>query len=329
MTMPVITVTPHVAIDQTILLDRLVPGTVHRAESVRYNAGGKGVNVSSCLADWGVRSRASGFLGRGNAGLFETLCRDKGIDDLFIRVPGLCRTNVKLVDSRDTTDINLPGITVTPEDLAGLEAALRDAAGQEPGVAVLAGSLPKGCPDGLYARITELFGDAGFKVVLDADGTVLNRSLDNAALPFSVKPNRHELAGWAGKKLDGLESIADEAERLHTRGIPLVVVSLGSEGALFVADEGVLHAVAKTEIAAGTVGAGDAMVAGITAALCEGATLERIARLSTAFSIGKLSRSGPNLPPPGEVEAIAARVSITAIRPRTNNSRFPENRRTI
>ena len=36
----VVTLTLNPAIDQTVTLDRLVPGAVHRARAVRSNAGG-------------------------------------------------------------------------------------------------------------------------------------------------------------------------------------------------------------------------------------------------------------------------------------------------
>lgn len=51
--MSVVTVTLNPALDQTVTLDALTPGAVHRARGVRKDAGGKGVNVAACLADWG------------------------------------------------------------------------------------------------------------------------------------------------------------------------------------------------------------------------------------------------------------------------------------
>ncbi|OYW11042.1 MAG: 1-phosphofructokinase, partial [Acidiphilium sp. 37-67-22] len=63
-TAPVITLTLNPAIDETIELDALAPGTVHRARGVVFHAGGKGVNVASCLADWGgIPVIAAGLLG--------------------------------------------------------------------------------------------------------------------------------------------------------------------------------------------------------------------------------------------------------------------------
>ncbi|RBG36633.1 PfkB family carbohydrate kinase, partial [Xanthomonas oryzae] len=112
MSLQAITVTLNPAIDQTIQLEHLQPGAVHRASSVRNDAGGKGINVAACLADWGSQVAALGVLGVGNAGVFEALFRERDIADHCQRVAGETRTNLKLVDARsnDTTDINLPGL---------------------------------------------------------------------------------------------------------------------------------------------------------------------------------------------------------------------------
>jgi 1-phosphofructokinase len=98
---------------------------------------------------------------------------------------------------------------------------------------------------------------------------------------------------------------------LNADGIALVVISLGAEGSLYVTGERILHAKLPVIRAASTVGAGDAMVAGIIAALAEGAPLERIARLATAFAAGKLGQPGPNLPPQKIINDLAKQVTIT------------------
>ena len=69
-----------------------------------------------------------------------------------MRADGATRTNIKLVDSDATTDINLPGLTATGELLTEAEATLLTLA--EPGaLVVLAGSLPLGCPPDHYGRL--------------------------------------------------------------------------------------------------------------------------------------------------------------------------------
>ncbi|PNB43163.1 1-phosphofructokinase, partial [Pseudomonas sp. FW305-130] len=82
------------------------------AHTVRQNAGGKGVNVASCLADWGVPVTAHGLLGSDNAAPFDALFAEKLIEDRFIRIAGSTRVNLKIVDAEGTTDINLDGIAV-------------------------------------------------------------------------------------------------------------------------------------------------------------------------------------------------------------------------
>lgn len=309
--MRVLTVTLNVAIDETVRLDKLTPGSVHRAASVQYNAGGKGVNVASCLADWGVPVAATGLLGRENVAIFEALCASKGIDDLFVRVNGASRTNIKLVDEDDTTDINLPGVQATDEALTALHRVLQNE--PHPGLAILAGSLPEGCPEGIYARLVPALTKQGFRVILDASETALQLALNAPVLPFCIKPNRDELAEWAGRPLENLADVAAEAMALHRRGIGLVVVSLGQDGALFVSGEGAVLAKGVAETVVSTVGAGDAMVGGIAAALQTKPSLERIARLGTAFAVAKLGLLGPNLPSRAIVEQAAAATRLESV----------------
>lgn len=310
--MKIVTVTLNPAIDETINLDRLSRGAVHRARSVRYDPGGKGVNVASCLADWGLDVVAAGLLGHENSAVFDTLFAAKGITDRFVRVCGLTRTNIKLVDDNDTTDINLPGLEATPEILDAVARAI--AGSVEPGgLAIISGSLPQGCAPDHYAVLTADLMAQGVRVLLDASGPALTVALGAPVLPWCIKPNRFELAAWAGRPLDDLSSIRDAAEALHARGVALIVVSMGAEGALFVSDEGACVARLPAVELASTVGAGDAMVAGIAAALAEDASLDGIARLATAFAVAKLGRAGPHLPDLATVDALAAEVAIENI----------------
>jgi 1-phosphofructokinase len=52
------------------------------------------------------------------------------------------------------------------------------------------------------------------------------------------------------------------------------------------------------------------MVAGIVAALCDGGPLDALARLATAFAVGKLRRTGPYLPDPETVRTLAATAAV-------------------
>lgn len=312
---PVVTVTLNPAIDQTITVEALKPGSVHRAKAVRHNAGGKGVNVASCLADWGTPVVATGLLGAANAAPFEALFQAKGITDAFLRLPGETRVNIKIADlaANDTTDINLPGLSAGEDALRRVQETVRQLV--EPGTPVLlAGSLPEGVPADAYATLTADLTSAGARVVLDSSGAPLAAALaSTGAQPHCIKPNRHELEDWAGRPLPTDADLLDAARGLHRRGVSVVVVSLGADGALFVHGARALHGRLPPVQALSTVGAGDAMVAGLIAAFQQNGGLEDVARLSVAFAAAKLGRFGPNLPDPATVRSLASQVVLTRL----------------
>ena len=81
------------AIDLTIGVPHLVPGEVNRAERAQQDAGGKAINVASCLADHDIKVAVSGQLGRNNPALFEALFKAKGFDNHWLYIDGNTRLN--------------------------------------------------------------------------------------------------------------------------------------------------------------------------------------------------------------------------------------------
>jgi 1-phosphofructokinase len=302
---PFVTLALNPAIDETIELDRLVPGAVNPARGAVRHAAGKGINVAACLADWGAAVAATGLLGRVNEDAFRALFEAKGIADRCTRIPGETRTNIKLLDHATgaTTDINLPGAPVTPDALAAASAALLDEA---EATAVLSGSLPPGVPADIYASLVGALSARGVRTVVDASGAALSAVLAAPVPPHAIKPNRHELQGWAGDTLPDIAALLDVARRLVARGVALVAVSMGEDGALFVDAGGAVVVRPPSVAVTSSVGAGDAMVAGIAAGLADALPLEALARRAAAFSAAKLRQIGAGLPPRAEVEAIAA-----------------------
>lgn len=313
---PIVTITLNPAVDFTIEVGGLVQGGVNRAQRAEPNAGGKGVNVAACAADWGADVTATGVLGRGNDGTFVELFAAKGITDRFIRVAGDTRTNIKIADtaSGETTDLNTPGLVLDDASLAAVtDAAL--AVAPTGAIVVIGGSLPAGvAPDALVPLVAQLKA-AGTKVVADTSGAPLKALLSASAkdLPFAVKPNRHELEELVGRPLPTRDALIAAAEDILKSGVGLVVVSLGEEGALFVTSDERLTARLPVVEALSTVGAGDAMVAGIATALAEDKSLEATARQAVAFAAAKLRRVGPHLPERAVVVALAAEAEISRV----------------
>lgn len=307
----ILTLTLNPALDLTVQADGWQRGAVNSGQSLSLDAGGKGVNVASLLADWGLSVTAAGLLGADNAEAFETLFRQKGIADAFVRVPGPTRVGVKIVDQagQETTDINLPGLTATPELVQALGARL-DTLSADHDVFVLAGSLPPGVAPDTYAGLVKKLRGAGKFVALDTSGAALTAALTAEVLPNLVKPNSQELSAALGRALTTEADLLAAARDLLARGADLVAVSQGEDGALLVTAQETVRARPPRVKVVSTVGAGDAMVAGLVSAHLDGLPLTEAARRATSFSVGNITRLGAHLPPREELAALAAQVTV-------------------
>ncbi|KAF1021539.1 MAG: Tagatose-6-phosphate kinase [Paracidovorax wautersii] len=321
----VYTITLNPAIDHTVTVEHIVPGAVHRARGQQLEAGGKGVGVASVLAALGVPVTASGWLGADNDRLFVQTFAARGIADGMVRVPGSTRTNIKLADLQrgDTTDINLPGVTLTGPALADARQALAgrlEADVQSGDWCELAGSLPPGADAGVWLDLAQRLQQRGAHLVVDVAGATLRAVLDGWAAqvsatqgPALIKPNRAELEELLGRELPDAASLAAAADALRARGVQRVVVSLGGEGALIAGPEGRWLAQPPRVPVATTVGAGDALVGGAIAALRDGLAFPDAAVFGMACAAARIQRIEPTLPPVADVRALAAQVVLTPL----------------
>jgi len=303
----VVTITLNPAIDRTVTISNFTAGAVNRIESVRSHPGGKGVNVASALADHGHGVAVTGFLGRSNAGAFEELFSQKKIADHFVRIAGQTRIGIKITDPvrAETTDINFPGPAPTSEELSMLRWQI---ATLEAEWFVVAGSLPPGVDPKIYREIIASLRQTGRKVLLDTSGEAFSLALE--AGPTVVKPNIHEFEAFIGYPLSNEQEVVAAARTLIDRGIELVVISMGKEGACFItATESVMARPPEIEVKS-TVGAGDAMVAGILSGQLEKISLGECARLATAFSIDSLSRLESGLGSRSAIESAMQKVTL-------------------
>jgi 1-phosphofructokinase len=295
--MKIATVTLNPAIDQTVRLNNFHTNTVNRGQTMQFDAGGKGVNVASFLADTGHDVAVTGFLGQDNAEIFERFFARKHIDDYFVRIPGDTRTGVKIVDeaNRQTTDINMPGLTPPPDAMDALFEQIEQLAIPCDWF-VLAGALPPGVPTTIYAAIITHLKAHRKRVVLDTSGEALRQGM--LAGPTVIKPNIDELQELTEQTLANEFDIELASSELMNEGLQLVVVSMGERGAMFIDQESALVAKPPAVTVKSTVGAGDAMVAGLIAGLAQGMSLADCSRLATAYSLGRITGLGSNLPDP-------------------------------
>ena len=312
--MKVISVTANPAIDLTVHASGWKRGVVNRGQKIDKTAGGKGLTVAINLSDAGIDASVTGWMGAHNDATFVDTFAEHHLEDRFIRIPGDTRRCIKIIDnsSGETTDINMPGLAIPPQAKVELVDYL-EASLSEESVLVMGGSLPPAVEEDFYAQMVVKFRDRCRCVVVDTSDGPLKAMMQAEVLPHIIKPNIHELADFCGQDLEDDEQIVDLARQFITRGVRLAVVSMGSRGAWFVNRETALHAAPPRVKVMSTVGAGDAMVAGIVRGVMLGHDLERMARTATAYSASNIQHMGTFLPDRATIDKLKSRVVISQL----------------
>ncbi|MBO4299670.1 MAG: 1-phosphofructokinase [Clostridia bacterium] len=296
------------AVDRTVSVPTLTPGGLNRVAASRSDAGGKGVNVAVTLARLGMDAACLSFLPRENGRLIEEKLASEGVAGASVTLEGAIRTNLKVFDEsrREITEINESGAPVNEKALADMAALIAGYA-ERSDFLVLSGSLPPGCPPSFYRDVMESAPRA-CRCVLDADANRLREGLK--ARPFLIKPNLHELRELTGEPLNGLSDINRAARSLVGQGVGVVAVSMGGEGA-FITDGRVSLRAPRVDVAVrSTVGAGDAMIAGLVSGLSRGLTLEQTFRLGVACATASVMSEGTGLIENTAVQALLPLVKI-------------------
>lgn len=273
------TVTFNPALDYVVKVDHFTLGMVNRTVQEDIYYGGKGINVSSVLANLGYESIALGFVAGFTGDEIERGARSLGFTPDFIRVEkGMTRINVKM-KSDEESEINGMGPEITPEDVEQLFEKLNQLT--EGDVLVLSGSIPKTIDDDIYENIMERLDGKGVLIAVDAEKNLLLNVLQYH--PFLIKPNNHELGAMFGVTLKTEEEIICHAKKLQERGARNVLISMAGDGAVLVDEEGNTY---RMGVPRGTVknsvGAGDSMVAGFLAGYLDQGDYSHALRLGSA-----------------------------------------------
>lgn len=256
------TVTFNPSLDYLVSVKNFRTGYTNRTDSELLLPGGKGINVSMALENFGIASTALGFVAGFSGTEVEKRLRERNIQTRFIRLDeGFTRINLKL-KSIEGTEINGQGPAIPADKLKELMAQT-DALGKGD-ILFLSGSVPPSVPDDIYQQMMQRLEGRGVRVCVDASGDLLKQTL--AYRPFFIKPNRQELEELSGRTIAAREDAVLCGKMLHDLGAQNVLISLAQEGAVLIASDGrVFSAPAPKGNAVNAVGAGDAMAAGFLA----------------------------------------------------------------
>lgn len=287
------TLTLNPSIDYVVRLEKFVSGITNRTTSEEYYIGGKGINVSCILAQLNIQSTALGFTAGFTGNAIENGLKTMGICSDFIRLKeGLSRINIKIKTDCES-EINSQGPCIGEDDFERL--LLKTDNVKKGDTVVLAGSIPNTLSQDAYERILKRIEWRDARIVVDATDKLLLNCL--AFKPFLIKPNLQELSEIFGREVSDGDEIESCARKLMKRGARNVIVSLGGNGAVLLAEDGnVYRSGVVREKVLNTVGSGDSMVAGFIAGFEQTGDYEYALKFgaacgnATAFSPGLASR---------------------------------------
>lgn len=279
----ILTVTMNPSIDTAYQLEKLAVDDVNRVEPIK-TAGGKGLNVTRVLGQLGDDVVATGLLGGHMGEFLADLMDADGVTHDFAPIAGESRICIAVLHEGCQTEFLESGPVVSEEELEAFTEKFRALAAKAD-VVTMSGSLPRGVDAGCYARLTEIAGELGAKVLLDTSGASLDAALAGTVKPYLVKPNLSELSALLGRELSsddvfGIRNAIDADGRFD--GVAWVVVSMGAAGSAAFHDGEIFRAVPPRIDCVNATGSGDSTVAGFAHAIAAGAEPAEVLRCGNA-----------------------------------------------
>ncbi|MEI6787138.1 MAG: 1-phosphofructokinase family hexose kinase [bacterium] len=294
---------------RTLVFPKFSPGEVNRATDVIETASGKGVNVARVATQLGAKVRLLTTAGGPRGTLFRKALKIDGVPATIISTAGetrLCQTLIGLANTphlnplpqgerkyevtlhplplRERAGVrgSVPIITELVEPPATLNPAEVDAvlsaysrALRKASLVVLIGSIPKGCGNGFYAKLTRQANRLHIPVLVDAQRELLIQGIREH--PSLVKINRAELA-----EATGTTNLAGGVKQLTKWGAKQIVITQGSKPAIAFDGKGSWKIIPPKIDVVNSTGCGDAMMAGIATGLHQGKSLENALKLGVA-----------------------------------------------
>ena len=308
----ILTVTLNAAIDRTVAVPNFRLGRRHRAVEARTVAGGKGINVARALGLLGRPVIATGFVGGPNGVRVLEQLRDESILTDFTTIASETRINIAVIDptSGEQTEINERGPAVSPEEVKRLFDRIGYLAGGTR-ICVLAGSVPPGAGDDLYARLVADLSRRGVTVVLDAEGEAMLAGVRAGA--SMVTPNEREAEELVGQEFSDGTDLAHGLNELVRLGA-LEAAITRPEGCVATVGEGAERRLLEVHTEplepVSTVGSGDAFLAGYVAARYEGRSPEDCLAYGVACGAESTQHFGAGTVDRNQVERLVGEVAV-------------------
>jgi 1-phosphofructokinase family hexose kinase len=308
----ILTVTLNAAIDRTVAVPNFRQGNRHRAVESRTVAGGKGINVARALNLLGRPVIATGFVGGPTGRRVLEQLHDESVLTDFTEIASETRINLAVIDptSGEQTEINERGPAVSAEEVQRLFDRIAYLAGGAR-ICVLAGSVPPGAGEDVYARLVADLIRRGVPVVLDAEGESMLEGLRAGA--SMVTPNEREAEELVGQEFADRGDLAQGLLELVRLGAGEAAITR-PEGCVATVGEGadrrLLEVHTEPLEPVSTVGSGDAFLAGYVAARYEGRSPEDCLAYGVACGAESTQHFGAGTVDRNQVERLLGEVSV-------------------
>jgi 6-phosphofructokinase 2 len=301
---PIVTLTLNPCIDSAAEAERVQPVHKIRTSNERYYPGGGGVNVARVLAELGAPALPVYLAGGATGALLDQLMAERGFAPRSVRIRDNTRISHAVYERATGLEYRFvpEGPVLDPEDWPRCRALIE---GLDFDWLVASGSLPRGAPVDCYAELARLCAARGARFVLDSSGPALAAAL-GAGPVHLLKPSLGEFRALTGAPLETPAEIDAAAAALRARGVELVAVTLGQDGALLADAEGVVRRTPPPVEARSATGAGDSFLGGFVYALAEGRAPREAFALAVAAGAASVLTPGTELCRRDDVLRLAA-----------------------
>ncbi|GIO25313.1 1-phosphofructokinase [Oceanobacillus sp. J11TS1] len=301
------TITLNPSIDYIVPVDQIELGGLSYMNNDYKLPGGKGINVSRILKALSTDSVALGFIGGFTGKFIEDALNQLDVRTNFVNIKEDTRINIKLKSDQET-EINGRGPALSDKEVNLFLKQLEDI--KKGDTVILSGSKPPSLANDFYEQLIQQVTRQGAEFAIDTTGAALEASLSYK--PLLIKPNIHELEALFDVKLETDQEVISYGKKLLEKGAKHVIISMGGDGALLIAEQGTYKAAAPKGRLINSVGAGDSMVAGFISSYLK--TKDPVKSFKTSVASGSATAFAEDLATTEEIENLLPYVQVEIIK---------------